>query len=105
LVGFEELGRAYIQGFKSFSETVEYEERFPEFKEARNYIARNQLLGENAKKQVPERYLHYGRALETYVDKASYLKRQLSGKRHGTLGPTMDSTGDKTANVSFHLGP
>ncbi|OJJ06585.1 hypothetical protein ASPVEDRAFT_87884 [Aspergillus versicolor CBS 583.65] len=94
-----------VSGFKNFTQTLEYEHRFPEFKEARSFVHRNQLLGENARKQVPKQYLRYGRALETYVDKASYLKRQVSGKRHGALGPTLDSTRDKTANVSFHLGP
>ncbi|KAL4935974.1 hypothetical protein BDV06DRAFT_217020 [Aspergillus oleicola] len=34
LIGFEDLGCTYIAGFKEYSETDEYQERFPEYQEA-----------------------------------------------------------------------
>ncbi|KAL4924638.1 uncharacterized protein BDV17DRAFT_295272 [Aspergillus undulatus] len=65
LVGLEDLGRAYIAGFKEYSETDEYQERFPEYKEARDWVKHNKKSSEAAKQQVPTRYQHYGSALLT----------------------------------------
>ncbi|PYH49349.1 uncharacterized protein BP01DRAFT_400709 [Aspergillus saccharolyticus JOP 1030-1] len=45
LVGLENLGPAYIAGFKEYSETDEYQERFPEYQAARDWKSKKSKHG------------------------------------------------------------
>ncbi|KAL6234928.1 hypothetical protein BDW75DRAFT_151167 [Aspergillus navahoensis] len=73
LVEFEAIG-TQITGFKEYMESDEYQDRFPEFKAARDYVSSNRAATERARRDVPIAYPTYGRALLALYDSQGWAR-------------------------------
>ncbi|KAL4756072.1 uncharacterized protein BDW70DRAFT_164841 [Aspergillus foveolatus] len=75
LVEFEGIG-THITGFKEYSQSNKYQDQFPEFKGAQDYVCSNQAATERAWRDVPLTYPTYGRALVALYDSQGSAKSQ-----------------------------